>query len=103
MLVLALQVGTCLFKAWDMGGLCAPQQNALHRERMLGVVLSVWPRISEGHGHQVCHSVQKKLVWARLVSTGYEHVCQRTQGKIFFQVEGSSVQLMLNTLVFRQW
>lgn len=67
--------GNCLFKAWDVGGLCAPQQDALHRESMLDVVLSVWPRISEGHGHQVCHVVQKKVAWAGLVSAGYEHTC----------------------------
>lgn len=67
--------GNCLFKAWGVGGLCAPQQDALHRESMLDVVLSVWPRISEGHGHQVCHVVQKKVAWAGLVSAGYEHTC----------------------------
>lgn len=74
-LVLALQVGTAWFKAWGMAGLWTPQEDALHGEMMVGVLLSDWPRVLEGQGHQLCHSVQKKLLWARLVGTGSEHPC----------------------------
>lgn len=85
MLVVALQVRTAWLmqaglEAWSVSGLCTPEQDRMRigcssQGYDVGCCTECLAPISKGHGHQVCHFVQKELVWARLVSSGCEHTC----------------------------